>query len=148
MALQYPLLFPYGDKGFHLGIKYVIGPSSSARRSARLHISSPSASVVLDDLPSSPRDEVPTSLGSSPVVPDDSTSSSRDEVSMLEYYSYYFHYRRNEPNPYTCCGRLSQQIIVNAYSCVEASILAYHFWNQEAPFKLHWWPSVYGSKLS
>jgi hypothetical protein len=22
MALQYPLLFPYGDHGFHLGIRY------------------------------------------------------------------------------------------------------------------------------
>ncbi|KAM0918645.1 hypothetical protein ACQ4PT_008729 [Festuca glaucescens] len=110
MALQYPLLFPYGDKGFHLGIKYVINRSCSAGHSAPRHVSVPSSSIVLDE----------------------STSSSRDEVSMLEYYSYYFHYRRNEPNPYTCCGRLSQQIIVNAYSCVEASRLAYHFWNQEA----------------
>ena len=23
MALQYPILFPYGDKSYHLGIKYV-----------------------------------------------------------------------------------------------------------------------------
>jgi hypothetical protein len=23
MALQYPLLFPYGEHGFHLGIRYV-----------------------------------------------------------------------------------------------------------------------------
>jgi hypothetical protein len=57
--------------------------------------------------------------------------SSRDEVSMMEYYAYYFYYRQHEPNPYTCCGRLSQQIIVNAYSCVEAGRLAYHFLNQK-----------------
>ena len=24
MALQYPILFPYGDKSYHLGIKYVV----------------------------------------------------------------------------------------------------------------------------
>jgi hypothetical protein len=42
-------------------------------------------------------------------------ATSQDEVYMMEYYSYYFHYWQNEPNPYTCCGHLSQQIIVNAY---------------------------------
>jgi hypothetical protein len=110
MALQYPLLFPYADKGFHLGIKYVNPSSSSAHMPSR-HVSVPSSS-------------------SSPVI-DETGFSSRDEVSMMEYYAYYFYYRQHEPNPYTCCGRLSQQIIVNAYSCVEAGRLAYHFLNQK-----------------
>jgi hypothetical protein len=109
MALQYPLLFPYGDKGFHLGIKYMNRPSFSGR-------------PVFSDLPES----------SSSATPDVPTDSSRDEVSMMEYYAYYFYYRQDEPNPYTCCSRLSQQIIVNAYACVEASRLSYHFLNQDA----------------
>jgi hypothetical protein len=28
----------------------------------------------------------------------------RKEVTMLEYYGYRLHYRRGEPNPFTCCG--------------------------------------------
>ncbi|KAM0859110.1 hypothetical protein ACQ4PT_047400 [Festuca glaucescens] len=87
MALQYPLLFPYGDMGYHIGIKYV-------------------------------QDEV---------VP----SGGRDEVSMLEYYCYHFHYRKGETNPFTCCGRSSQQIEVDSYSCVESNRLTYHLLNQD-----------------
>lgn len=29
MALQYPLLFPYGDKGFHVGIKYIMNEDAA-----------------------------------------------------------------------------------------------------------------------
>lgn len=88
MSLQYPLLFPYGDRAFHLGIKYV-------------------------------QNEGVPSLGV------------RNEVSMLEYYCYQFHYRMNEPNPFTCCGRLSQQATVDSYSCVESNRLLYHRLNQD-----------------
>jgi hypothetical protein len=102
MALQYPLLFPYGHMSYHLGIKYI-------RRSFRPSTGSRAVSSTRS-----------------------SSSSSRRDVSMLEFYSYYIHYRADEPNPYTCCGRLSQQIIVNAYSCVEANRLSYHFFNQDA----------------
>jgi hypothetical protein len=31
-------------------------------------------------------------------------STGRNQVSMLEYYCYRFHYRKGEPNPFTCCG--------------------------------------------
>lgn len=86
MALQYPLLFPYGDKGFHTGIKY--------------------------------RDT-------------DGTPGIRENVSMLEYHCYQCHYRKDEPNPYTCCGRLSDQLLVNYFSCVEASRLSFIFFNQD-----------------
>ncbi|XP_051229354.1 uncharacterized protein [Lolium perenne] len=99
MALQYPLLFPHTDKGFYLGIKYG-NRSSSSGRTAYCHVYAASSSSATADVPS---------------------TSSQDEVFMMEYYSYYFHYWQNEPNPYTCCGCLSQQIIVTAYSCFEAS---------------------------
>ena len=87
MALQYPLLFPYGSMGYHLGIQY-------------------------------------RSIDGSPIC-------GRKNVSMLEYYCYRFHYRKGEPNPFTCCGRLSDQIKVDAYSSIESSRLSFHFWNQE-----------------
>lgn len=86
MALQYPLLFPYGEMGFHLGIKY-------------------------------------KQIGNEPL-------KGRENITMLEYYSYYEHYRKNEPNPYTCSGRLSDQACVNAYSCIESERLTYHFFHQ------------------
>lgn len=81
MALPYPLLFPYGDRGFHLGIKYT-------------------------DF----RSLAPTA---------------RRYVTMLEYYIYRMHYRLNKPNPYTCCGRLSDSLAVDAYSTVEGSRLQF-----------------------
>nr|AAG13610.1 hypothetical protein [Oryza sativa Japonica Group] len=81
MALQYPLFFPYGERGFHLGIKYTDFPSIAG--------------------------------------------TSRRYVTMLEYYRYRFHYRLNKPNPYTCCGRLSDSICVDAYSTVEGSRLKF-----------------------
>ncbi|XP_040385740.1 uncharacterized protein LOC102722064 isoform X3 [Oryza brachyantha] len=86
LSLQYPLLFPYGDVGFHIGIKH----------------------KEVDDQP-----------------PD-----ARDEVSMLEYYRYHSHYRKGEPNPFTCCGQLSDQLAVNGFSCIETSRLTFHSLNQ------------------
>lgn len=41
------------------------------------------------------------------------------------------HYRRGQPNPALCYGRLSQQYQVNSFSCVEASRLSYLFFNQD-----------------
>lgn len=87
MALQYPLLFPYGEHGFHTGIK--LKPDPSGR------------------------------------------SSGRENVTMMEYYCYYMHYRKGEPNPEICSGRLSQQFEVNAFSCLESSRLSYHYFNQD-----------------
>jgi hypothetical protein len=87
MALQYPILFPYGDNGYQLGMKF--RDASSGYR------------------------------------------GKRSEVSMMEFYGYYQHYRPGEPNPILCSGRLSQQYGVNAYSCVEANRLSFHFFNQK-----------------
>jgi hypothetical protein len=82
MALQYPLLFPFGEHGFHLGIRY------------------------------------------SDIDPDDD-GTGRKYVTMLEFVRRHMHYRLNEPNPYTCYGRLSDQLIVDAYSTIEGSRLKY-----------------------
>jgi hypothetical protein len=79
MALQYPLLFPYGENGYHLGIRYC------------------------DD--------------------EDSVGTKRKYVTMLEFVRRHLHYRLHESNPYTCYGRLSAQVIVDAYSTIEGSRL-------------------------
>ena len=81
MPLQYPLLFPYGEHGFHLGIRY---------------------------------------FGA-----DDVGSSKRKYVTMLEFVRRHLHYRLDEPNPYTCYGRLSDQIDVDAYSTIEGNRLQF-----------------------
>jgi hypothetical protein len=81
MALQYLLLFPYGDHGYHLGIKY-------------------------------------TDVG-------EGDATCRKYVTMLEFVRHRSHYRLNEPNPFTCYGRLSNQLAVDAYSTIEASRLQF-----------------------
>ncbi|ONM36878.1 putative replication protein [Zea mays] len=81
MALQYPLLFPYGENGYHLGIRYC------------------------DD--------------------EDSVGTKRKYVTMLEFVRRHLHYRLHESNPYTCYGRLSAQVIVDAYSTIEGSRLQF-----------------------
>ncbi|AQK61422.1 putative replication protein [Zea mays] len=81
MALQYPLLFPYGEHGFHLGIRYA------------------------DD--------------------DVNERTKRRYMTMLEFVRYHTHYRLRDANPYTCYGRLSDQIGVDVYSTVEASRLQF-----------------------
>lgn len=50
---------------------------------------------------------------------------------MLEFYCYYLHYRIHESNPFTCSGRLSDQIIVNSFSCVDGNRLSFHTFNQD-----------------
>lgn len=87
MALQYPLLFPYGDVGFHLGIQYTDAHS----------------------------------------LPD----KARKTLTMLDYYAYCCHYRPNQYNPYTCCGRLTNQIQVDCYACLEENRLWYIVEKQE-----------------
>jgi hypothetical protein len=78
MALQYPLLFPYGERGFHLGIKY-----------------------------------------------NNYDGIGRKYVTMQEFFRYRMHYRLNEPNPFTCYGRLSDQIDVDVFSTIEANRLQF-----------------------
>ncbi|CAO2148949.1 unnamed protein product [Urochloa humidicola] len=81
MPLQYPLLFPYGERGYQLGIRY-------------------QGSELFDD-------------------------NCRAKVTMLDHYCYRCHYRMDEPNPFLCYGKLSEQAKVDSYACVEESRLKY-----------------------
>ena len=75
MAMQYPILFPYGEDGYRIDIDY-------------------------------------TSVGRS-------NSLMRKFVTMREYYAYRIQQRLNEPSVILRGGRLFQQYIVDAFSCVE-----------------------------
>ena len=116
MALQYPLLFPYGDKSYHRGIRYVHANGSLATSDANVQAERYMDNQDSDDDADCDSEDV---------------DASRGQVTMLEYYKYYAHYREGEVNPYKSCGRLSQQIAVNAYSCKEADRLEYHFCKQD-----------------
>jgi hypothetical protein len=87
MALQYPLLFPYGDLGFHLGIQYT-------------------DAHLLE-------------------------KKTRKTLTMLDYYAYHCHYRPGQYNPYTCCGRVTFQLQVACYGCVEEDRLWYIMLKQD-----------------
>lgn len=81
MALQYPLLFPYGERGFQVDVPYTV------------------------------------------VDPNDSRT--RSKITMQDYFRYYFHYRKHQPNPYLKCGRLSSQIKVDARACIDECRIQY-----------------------
>ena len=90
MALQYPLLFPYGDKSYHRGIRYV---DVNDFLTAVHH--SVQAAGHLDD--GNADDDIDCAS--------EDVGSSSGQVTMLQYYKYYAHYREGEVNPYTSCGR-------------------------------------------
>jgi hypothetical protein len=51
-------------------------------------------------------------------------------ISMHEYYSYQFHYRPDQPNPYLSYGMLLSQAKVDARACIDESRLSYVLNNQ------------------
>nr|CAD1842606.1 unnamed protein product [Ananas comosus var. bracteatus] len=86
MAMQYPVLFPYGDDGFRIGIKY----NNDSRRNV----------------------------------------GSRKCVTMREFYAYRIQNRINEGKTLIRGGRLFQQYLVDAFSCIEEDRLDYIRRNQ------------------
>jgi hypothetical protein len=88
MSLQYPLLFPYGDDGFRLGI---------LRRRAN------------------------------------ENGHNRDKyVTMREFYAFRLQERQGEGHTLIYSGRLFQQFVVDAYTCIEGIRLMWVRRNQSA----------------
>jgi hypothetical protein len=79
MALQYPLLFPYGEDGFNPKIAYV-------QNRGRIR-------------------------------------TKRSYVTMREYYAHVSQYGRLEGLILIYSGRLFQQCVVDAYTCIEQAQL-------------------------
>ena len=87
MPLQYPLLFPYGEPGYHIQMYY----QDTNKKS----------------------------------------ESKRKKLTMHDYFKYQVHYRKGQPNPYICYGRLSKQIVVDARACEDEDRLQYIAQNQD-----------------
>ena len=81
MALQYPLLFPYGERGYQIGVVY----------------------------------NGVTTRGKNESV----------KMTTQDYFRHAFHYRKDQPNPFLCCGALSTQAKIDARACVDENILWY-----------------------
>ncbi|XP_074346471.1 uncharacterized protein LOC141685257 [Apium graveolens] len=79
MALQYPILFPFGEDGYHDEITYVDSETQTKKK--------------------------------------------RKRITMKEYYSYRLQVRKNEGLHVRLAGRLYQQYVVNAFSCIEQARL-------------------------
>jgi hypothetical protein len=88
MSLQYPLLFPYGENGFRLGI---------LRRSVN-----------------------------------GTTLNTSNCVTRREYYAYRLQKRQGEGHTLIYGGRLFQQFVVDAYTCIEGIRLMWVRRNQSA----------------
>lgn len=106
MALQYPLLFWYGEHGYPVGVPY-IGV----------------------DTVGVPCDGVDT-VG----VPCDSVGIGekklRVKITMQDHFRYRFHYQKNEANPFLCYDALSSQAKVDARACIDENRLWYVIKNQ------------------
>ncbi|XP_074376909.1 uncharacterized protein LOC141718427 [Apium graveolens] len=79
MALQYPILFPFGEDGYHDEISYVDSETQTKKK--------------------------------------------RKRITMKEYYSYRLQVRKNEGLHVRLAGRLYQQYVVDAFSCIEQARL-------------------------
>ncbi|XP_075108682.1 uncharacterized protein LOC107781498 [Nicotiana tabacum] len=120
--LQYPLLFPFGENGWHCGIKKIIQTNNVTKRRAYCeHEQLPSISNMC-------------SVDGFLDMEDESLQKGkrkRDTVSCREYYCYKFQIRDNETNDVIHCGRIFQQFIVDVYIKLETQILDFFSFNPD-----------------
>ncbi|XP_015160967.1 uncharacterized protein [Solanum tuberosum] len=120
--LQYPLLFSYGQNGWHCGIKKINNTYTSSKTTN---------TSEYDQLPS-----VKNITSIDRLLHIESTVLSkglreRDTVSCREYYCYKFQIRDEEPNETLHSGRLFQQYIVDQYIKLETQRLDFVSFNQD-----------------
>nr|GMD73126.1 uncharacterized protein LOC109173038 [Ipomoea batatas] len=111
--LQYPLLFPFGDAGWHEGIERVFPNNTSTRNTyaSALYINANDVSNVEELLQA---EEAVFLEG-----------KKRRSVSCREYYAYKFQMRSGDTSLLLHTGRLFQQFIVDIYIKVETQRLDY-----------------------
>ncbi|XP_031122581.1 uncharacterized protein LOC116025489 [Ipomoea triloba] len=111
--LQYPLLFPFGDAGWHEGIERVFPNNTSTRNTyaSALYINANDVSNVEELLQA---EETVFREG-----------KKRRSVSCREYYAYKFQMRSGDTSLLLHTGRLFQQFIVDIYIKVETQRLDY-----------------------
>ena len=111
--LQYPLLFPHGESGWHRRIQRV------GKNNKKTHCPGESLNV-LDQVAS------PTEL----LENESAKKQRKNEVSCQEYYCYKLQIRPIETSVLLHAGRLLQQYVVDMYVKLETSRLDY-FRNQQ-----------------
>ncbi|XP_048561814.1 uncharacterized protein LOC125542723 isoform X2 [Triticum urartu] len=118
MPLQYPLLFPYGERGFQVDVPHLIVPEED----------DDDGPIDPNPTPGSPAIEAPSSY---PSRGGDASTNSRNRMTMQDYYRFMCHYKGDQPNPYICYGLLSSQSVVDARACIDESRLWYIIRNQD-----------------
>ncbi|XP_044435332.1 uncharacterized protein [Triticum aestivum] len=118
MPLQYPLLFPYGERGFQVDVPHLIVPEEE----------DDDGPIDPNLAPGSPTVEASSSY---PSGGGDASTNSRNRMTMQDYYRFMCHYKGDQPNPYICYGLLSSQSVVDARACIDESRLWYIIRNQD-----------------
>nr|XP_016461071.1 PREDICTED: uncharacterized protein LOC107784450 isoform X1 [Nicotiana tabacum]XP_016461077.1 PREDICTED: uncharacterized protein LOC107784450 isoform X1 [Nicotiana tabacum]XP_016461084.1 PREDICTED: uncharacterized protein LOC107784450 isoform X1 [Nicotiana tabacum]XP_016461092.1 PREDICTED: uncharacterized protein LOC107784450 isoform X1 [Nicotiana tabacum]XP_016461100.1 PREDICTED: uncharacterized protein LOC107784450 isoform X1 [Nicotiana tabacum]XP_016461106.1 PREDICTED: uncharacterized pro len=120
--LQYPLLFPYGQSGWHFGIKKFHGEENMPKNYA------------LSDLEQLPNIKNFTSVDGYLDMEDQVMQKGkrkRDTVSVREYYSYRLQMRNDDEDELLHTGRLLQQYSVDEYIKLETQRMDFVFFNQD-----------------
>ncbi|KAG5556067.1 hypothetical protein RHGRI_006626 [Rhododendron griersonianum] len=110
--LQYPLLFPFGEPGWHQGIKRIL-PANSDKSYTGQRAVLPQYSVTGDEL-----------LAAESLVYEENCSKG-GMVSAREFYAYRFQIRPTTNSIILESGRLLQQFCVDMYIKIETSRLDY-----------------------
>jgi len=119
--LQYPLLFPHGQNGWHCGIKKV---------KQTYNISNYQIYCESEQLPSVMNMASIEGLLDMESEVLSKGKKKRQTVSCREYYCYKIQIRQKEPNETLHCGRLFQQYIVDQYIKLETQRLDFFSFNQ------------------
>ncbi|CAH9052040.1 unnamed protein product [Cuscuta europaea] len=109
--LQYPLLFPYGESGWHAGIPKLpkqVGPRTKSRQPTMQPTSVASIYMLFER-------EAQNNV----------VANKRDNVSCREYSAYHFQVRHKDEYIVLHSGRLFQQFIVDMYIKIETQRLDY-----------------------
>ncbi|XP_070028974.1 uncharacterized protein [Nicotiana sylvestris] len=120
--LKYPLLFPFGENGWHCGIKKIVQTKNVTKRRAYCeHEQLPSISNMCSVDGFLDMEDKSLQKG----------NRKRDTVSCREYYCYKFQLRDNETNEVLHCGRIFQQFIVDVYIKLETQRLDFFSFNPD-----------------
>ncbi|KAG5551379.1 hypothetical protein RHGRI_009707 [Rhododendron griersonianum] len=116
--LQYPLLFPYGEPGWHRGIKRN-SPNKRVTQSANRVVGGSNTCTTVEQLLSAES------------LHYENTSERQSTVSAREFYAYLFQVRPKIDSIILESGRLLQQYSVDMYVKIETSRLDYFRHHQD-----------------
>ncbi|XP_019231846.1 PREDICTED: uncharacterized protein LOC109212634 [Nicotiana attenuata] len=119
--LQYPLLFPHGQSGWHCGIKKLPKPENIPR----------SRTLEFEQLPNIKKFTSVDGYLDMEAQNLQKRKRKRDVVSVREYYCYKLQMRNNDEDEILHTGRLFQQYSVDEYIKLETQRLDFVSFNQD-----------------